>query len=1196
MKYLVISFLTLIVNVNSFSQSTLPVGYPDRHQSFDVLPGFINPPSGYGEVPFYWWQGDTLTRERLEWQLNQLQGKKISSLQINYSHLDEGGLSYGLSRPSKPALFTDDWWNLFKWFAAEAQKRGMTVSLSDYTLGIGQGFSLDEAIKENSDLNGAELRNLQKTLSGKGTWKLPTNYLSLTTFKLNPDSSIITASRKNLLPEVNNGTISYDFGIEKWKIICVYPEQIVPSYDPMNPESGNAYCQHFFGKFEHELGKNSKALNFFFSDELNFRLGGNLWNKYFAKEFERRKGYELEPYLDALFLNVGNITSKIRIDYNDVIVALSEENFFKPVFQWHEDRGLIFGCDHGGRGREVVEFGDYFRTQRWNQGPGSDQPNLGKDIIKAKVASSIAHLYERPRVWLEGFYGSGWGTTSAGVTDAIFSNFVAGYNLLSFHGLYYSTQGGWWEWAPPCNHFRMPYWKQIDPLMNCVQRLSFLLSQGYHNCDVAILYPVEPVIADTNGSNSVKTAFDAGEQLYNRGIDFDFIDFELLSRSEIQDKEIHVSGEKYKVLVIPSMKTIRFASLQKIAAFQKAGGIVVNIGELPVNSDKNGANDPEVEKLVKSIFPEGENVLACADPSELTTKLSGKYLTNFRIISEFKNRPYVMHRTIGKREIYALYNFQAGTKCFFKAKGSPELWNPWNGETVSISNISKLTADGTEIELPLTEKEIQVIVFNPEGNSKKNIGEIKTQTTLIKQIPIGNTWEFELKPSLDNQWGDFQLPASNEMMGAQVRQFHFAENQDYHGEHLVFDKNWKNVTYSYGTQFLKLGALPTLPTEEEILKMVSQKAGDEATIGNAKYHWEEYGFSWKTGVEGDYGHQGYHGLKGEMYDNFIRLGKLEEYKHSLRRVPEQSGNFYFLYSNIIAPSDGVFGILTGDKKPTLIFINGTKTDVNATSVSLRKGANPILLCYDKACETYLVFRNMNTPRPPKQSVSMCWYQDYGVLPFDYEGTTPSSGVFAFESAPALRSFTFSAYGKIAVWAEGEQQQPTVISKKEDGLTTYSVNIKSQKATGSQVVINIDFQAGYRGAAAIPVVIKQTCDNGTIALGDWSEIDGLKSYSGGAVYRKTVNIDFSDLKHKLEIDLGDLVASAELLINGKSAGIKLSPPWKFDVTKLCQPGENKIEILIYNTLSNNYTTIPTRYRGNLKSGLIGPVSLNVLDTK
>lgn len=129
-------------------------------------------------------------------------------------------------------------------------------------------------------------------------------------------------------------------------------------------------------------------------------------------------------------------------------------------------------------------------------------------------------------------------------------------------------------------------------------------------------------------------------------------------------------------------------------------------------------------------------------------------------------------------------------------------------------------------------------------------------------------------------------------------------------------------------------------------------------------------------------------------------------------------------------------------------------------------------------------------------------------------------------------------------------------------------------------------------AAIPEYFKQSCGTGTIALGDWSEIDGLKAYSGGALYRKTIAVSAGDLKNKVEMDLGDLVSSAELFVNGKSAGIRLSPPWKFDITPMIKSGDNKIEVMIYNTLANNYTTIPTRYRGLIKSGLIGPVTLIV----
>ena len=48
------------------------IGFPSRDPDLDALPGFQQPPPGYGEVAFYWWLGDPLTKERLAWQLDQL--------------------------------------------------------------------------------------------------------------------------------------------------------------------------------------------------------------------------------------------------------------------------------------------------------------------------------------------------------------------------------------------------------------------------------------------------------------------------------------------------------------------------------------------------------------------------------------------------------------------------------------------------------------------------------------------------------------------------------------------------------------------------------------------------------------------------------------------------------------------------------------------------------------------------------------------------------------------------------------------------------------------------------------------------------------------------------------------------------------------------------------------------------------------
>ena len=120
-----------------------------------------------------------------------------------------------------------------------------------------------------------------------------------------------------------------------------------------------------------------------------------------------------------------------------------------------------------------------------------------------------------------------------------------GYNLLSLHGLYYATPGSMWEWAPPCNHFRMPYWTVMDKMLEATERLSYLLSQGYHKCDVAIVYPVEPTVAGY-GNKASDTAFKAGEMLYSKGIDFDFVDYSSLMNTKFKDGRLNISGEEYK--------------------------------------------------------------------------------------------------------------------------------------------------------------------------------------------------------------------------------------------------------------------------------------------------------------------------------------------------------------------------------------------------------------------------------------------------------------------------------------------------------------------------------------------------------------------------------------------------------------------------------------------------------------------------
>ena len=212
---------------------------------------------------------------------------------------------------------------------------------------------------------------------------------------------------------------------------------------------------------------------------------------------------------------------------------------------------------------------------------GHDTPGGNADLIKDKVSSSIAHLYKRPRVWLEGYHSLGWGATPGTLMKATNENFLFGCTLLNLHGLYYTTHGSFWEWAPPCYHFRMPYWDHMGVFLKYYERLSYLLSQGVHRCDVAILYPVEPFQAGMGGGEAAETAFEAGRQLMAGGRDFDFMDFQSLDRAEIRDGRLNVSGESYRALVLSGMRAVRWSTIQKALAFKRAGGVVIALGALP---------------------------------------------------------------------------------------------------------------------------------------------------------------------------------------------------------------------------------------------------------------------------------------------------------------------------------------------------------------------------------------------------------------------------------------------------------------------------------------------------------------------------------------------------------------------------------------------------------------------------------------
>jgi hypothetical protein len=131
------------------------------------------------------------------------------------------------------------------------------------------------------------------------------------------------------------------------------------------------------------------------------------------------------------------------------------------------------------------------------------------------------------------------------------------------------------------------------------------------------------------------------------------------------------------------------------------------------------------------------------------------------------------------------------------------------------------------------------------------------------------------------------------------------------------------------------------------------------------------------------------------------------------------------------------------------------------------------------------------------------------------------------------------------------------------------------------------------------------------LVSWTEIPGMLHFSGTASYTTDVNLD-PQVRGRVVLDLGEVREIAEVVVNGRPAGVAWKRPYRVDVTPLLSPGRNTIEVKVTNLWINamlgrprpNYAVLKAQFGERfpdpvewkqcqpLPSGLLGPVRLMV----
>jgi hypothetical protein len=229
----------------------------------------------------------------------------------------------------------------------------------------------------------------------------------------------------------------------------------------------------------------------------------------------------------------------------------------------------------------------------------------------------------------------------------------------------------------------------------------------------------------------------------------------------------------------------------------------------------------------------------------------------------------------------------------------------------------------------------------------------------------------------------------------------------------------------------------------------------------------------------------------------------------------------------------------------------------------------------------------------RRPLSMKWFGQEGMIPYDIYKGEKKYGYYRFHTPPGLERIECKAFGKINARINGRDLRIVRTGENPDmGSGIYTIYLDQVYPGESDLCLEVEHFPGYYEGRAFPEPLKLICGKGNMQTGDWSESDVLKCYSGGLWYRKNIELNKKEISNNIFLDLGTVVASAEVHINGKKVGTCLKKPFCLNIQDFVKEGDNYFEILVYSTLANHYYSIPTprNYKSSFTTGLIGPVKI------
>jgi hypothetical protein len=737
---------------------------PHLEQKFEQE--FQKPPDEAHPWVYWFWLNGNITKEGITADLEAM--KRVGIRGVLIMEVDQGS-------PAGPANFMGaQWRELFKHVHKEAKRLDLEVNMNNDAGWNGSGGpwikpedAMQQIVWNETELTGP--RHFDATLAvpeskanfyrdicllafhKMGSYRIP-NIRSKAAFEFGP---LNPTEPTNLPPEMvldrkliqvitrkmdENGRLVWDVPEGDWTVVR-FGHTTTGVENAPAPKTGRGLeCDklskrgidaNFDGMMEHLIADNrikpgKQKFGLVATHIDSWENGSQNWTPLMRQEFWERRGYDMELFLPVV---TGRVVDSLEVserflwDLRKTVSELVIVNYSGHMKDLAHNSGLRYTVEAYGSPCDFLTY-----AGQADEPMGEFWTPSGSAMETCKGMASAAHIYGKRIVGAEAFTADDherWLEHPALLKSLGDRAFCEGINRFVFHR--YAMQ----PWVPERRpgmmmgpwgqHYErtQTWWEQSSAWHEYLARCQFLLRQGVFVADICYLQAETP--PQGFGSHP------------RNGYDWDECTADaVMGRMKVQQNQIILpDGMTYRLLVLPSTKSMTPALLQAIRELAQAGATIIGA---PPEKSPSLNRYPKAEAEMKDIVAD---LWADCDGVNMKSRKYGKglvvrgidpeqYLREAGLQPDFIGHRQLryIHRSSELAEIYFVASSAKNeliTTATFRVGGRiPELWWPETGR-IELAPVFHQTNDTTTVALQFPSSGSVFVIFRAPLASQDSI-------------------------------------------------------------------------------------------------------------------------------------------------------------------------------------------------------------------------------------------------------------------------------------------------------------------------------------------------------------------------------------------------------------------------------------------------------------------------------------------